>query len=114
MPSASVGRRRLLFKAEFLNVTLLAQTEMQAMTEVTMHIPESAFSVLHAAPGEFAKEMRIAAAVKWYELGRISQGRAAEIAGLTRARFIDALTTYQVTPFQYTAEELVKELADAD
>ena len=58
--------------------------------------------------------MRVAAAVKWYELGRVSQGRAAEIAGLTRTAFIDALSRYLVCPFQYTAEELAEELRDAD
>ncbi len=84
------------------------------MTQLTFEMPESAFATLHQAPKEFAQEMRIAAAVKWYELGRISQGRAAEIAGLTRAGFIDALSRYKVSPFQYTAEELVEELRDAD
>ncbi|MCI0654043.1 MAG: UPF0175 family protein [Methylococcaceae bacterium] len=84
------------------------------MTQLTLDMPESAFATLHKAPNEFAQEMRIAAAVKWYELGRISQGRAAEIAGLTRAGFIDALSHYKVSPFQYTAEELIEELRDAD
>jgi predicted HTH domain antitoxin len=84
------------------------------VTEVTIQIPESAFSAMHAAPSEFVREMRIAAAVKWYELGRVSQGRAAEIAGLTRAGFIDALGIYRVSPFQCTADELAKDLADAD
>ncbi|MDP1606784.1 MAG: UPF0175 family protein [Rhodocyclaceae bacterium] len=84
------------------------------MTQLTMQMPESAFATLHQAPNEFAQEMRVAAAVKWYELGRVSQGRAAEIAGLTRAAFIDALSHYQVSPFQYTAEELQEEMRDAD
>ena len=83
------------------------------MTQLTLEMPESAFSALHQAPQEFAQELRLAAAVKWYELGRLSQGRAAEIAGLTRAGFIDALSRYKVSPFQYTAEELAEELRDA-
>ncbi len=68
---------------------------------------------MHQAPKEFAQEMRVAAAVKWYEFGRFSQGRAAEIAGLSRSGFIDALSRYKVSPFQYTAEELAEELRNA-
>ncbi len=84
------------------------------MTQLTLEMPESAFAALHQTPKDFTQEMRVAAAVKWYELGRLSQGRAAEIAGLTRAGFIDALSSYKVSPFQYTAEELAEELRDAD
>ena len=46
--------------------------------------------------------MRIAAAIKWYELGEISQGKAAEIAGLTRSEFINALSRYRVDFIQYS------------
>ncbi len=84
------------------------------MTQLTLEIPESAFSTLHQAPDEFGQEMRLAASVKWYELGRISQGRAAEIAGVTRAGFIDAISRYRVSPFQYTRDELIEEMRDAD
>jgi predicted HTH domain antitoxin len=81
------------------------------MTTVPVELPESVFSALRFAPDEFVHEMRIAAAVKWYELGKISQGKAAEIAGLSRAAFIDALSRFQVSPFQYSAEELDDEVA---
>jgi predicted HTH domain antitoxin len=53
--------------------------------------------------------MRIAAAVKWYELGELSQGRAAEIAGVTRTEFLAALARFKVSAFQYTAEDLDRE-----
>lgn len=84
------------------------------MTQLILDMPEEAFATLHQTPKEFTQELRVAAAVKWYELGRLSQGRAAEVAGLTRAAFIDALSRYRVSPFQYSAEELIEELRDVD
>lgn len=57
--------------------------------------------------------MRLAAAVKWFEIGLLSQGRAAEIAGLSRSEFIESLGRFGVSPFQYEAGEIVAE-AGAD
>jgi predicted HTH domain antitoxin len=81
------------------------------MRTVTVELPETAFAALRKAPDEFVREMRLAAAVKWYELGEISQGKAAEIAGISRAAFINALARFKVSPLQYTPEELMGELA---
>ncbi len=84
------------------------------MQTVSIELPESAFAALRKAPADFVKEMRIAAAVKWYELGELSQGKAAEVAGLTRAEFITALARFKVSAWQYTAEELQAELSGDD
>jgi predicted HTH domain antitoxin len=80
------------------------------MRAIQVQLPETVFSALRKAPDEFVQEMRIAAAVKWYELGEVSQGKAAEIAGLSRADFINALSRYKVSALQYTSEELIEEL----
>lgn len=86
------------------------QNRVKAMTQLTITIPDETFSALHKDQKEFTRDLRIAAAVKWYELEQISQARAAEIAGLSRGEFIDALTQYQVSPFQYSAEEVLEDL----
>jgi len=57
--------------------------------------------------------MKYAAVVKWYELGKVSQDKAAEIAGLSRYDFISLLTRYKVSTIQYTEESLEKELRNA-
>ena len=84
------------------------------MQTISLEIPTTTFAALGESPDEFVSEMRIAAAVKWYELGRLSQGKAAEVAGLSRSAFIDALSRFKVSPIQITGEELAKELADAE
>ena len=61
------------------------------MTTVTMDLPETVFSALHSNPKDFVREMRVASAIKWYEMGRISQGTGAAITGLNRAEFISAI-----------------------
>jgi predicted HTH domain antitoxin len=84
------------------------------MKTVSIQLPETAFSALRKTPDEFVQEMRLAAAIKWYELGEISQSKAAEIAVVTRAEFINALSRYRVDFMQYTAEELAQELSNVD
>jgi predicted HTH domain antitoxin len=84
------------------------------MPQFTLELPETVFSALRASPEEFLNEMRVAAAVKWYERGQVSQGKAAEIAGLSRTESLQALSRFQVCPFQYTREELEAELQDAE
>lgn len=82
--------------------------------QVTIDLPEDVLPILRTSPDDFVDEMRLAAAVKWYEQGRVSQGKGAELAGLSRQQFIDALARYGVSPIQITPEQLERELlADA-
>ena len=58
----------------------------------------------------FGREVYETAVVKWYDEGRISSGRGAELLGISRAEFLDLLFCHKVSPFQYTPEELANEL----
>jgi predicted HTH domain antitoxin len=78
--------------------------------QVTVEFSETVFSALRQTPTDFVREMRLAAAIKWYELGRLSQGKAAEVAGVSRQEFLHSLARYDVSPFQVTPEELAEEL----
>jgi predicted HTH domain antitoxin len=74
-----------------------------------LEIPISAFCTFKQTTEEFARSLRLAAAVNWYERGILSQERAAEIAGLSREDFLMALLQFEVSPFQYSAEDILKE-----
>lgn len=75
-----------------------------------IELPRSALSALRQEPAGFAREMRITAAAKWYEMQIVSQAKAAEIAGVSRAEFLSALQRFGVTPFQYDADEIIREV----
>ena len=69
------------------------------------------FSTLRRSPEEVAREMRLAARILWYAQGRISQSRAAELAGVSGAEFLDALSASGVLASQETLEDLDEVLA---
>ena len=73
-----------------------------------IEVPDDVLLGLQKDPKQLASEMRAAAAVKWYEMGLLTQGKAAALAGLSRAAFISELGRYGVTPLQETAEEVLQ------
>ena len=77
---------------------------------VELQVTDEVLATLRLDPGSYVAELRVLAAAKLYELGRVSQERAAEIAGLRRVEFIEALAAYHVSPFQDTLESLRDEL----
>jgi predicted HTH domain antitoxin len=79
--------------------------------QISLELPRSVLSALRQDPASFVSEMRLAAAVKWYEMRRISQAKAAEVAGLSRSEFLAALAQFDVSPFQYDADDIVAEVS---
>ncbi|MBP7045990.1 MAG: UPF0175 family protein, partial [Chloroflexi bacterium] len=69
---------------------------MTTTVQLTLELPQDIFSALRQEPEAFLREMRLAAAVKWYETEQISQSKAAEVAGISRAEFLAALARFGV------------------
>jgi predicted HTH domain antitoxin len=63
------------------------------------------------SPEEFAQEARLAVAAQLYGLGRVSSGRAAELAGVERLVFLPSLDRFDVPAINWTPEEVA---LDAD
>ena len=80
------------------------------MTHVHVELPEKVYSVLHCSPDDLSREMRLAAAVLWYQQGRISQEWAANIAGLDRTDFLLELAKMGKDSFQVDFTDLDQEL----
>jgi len=81
------------------------------MTQVHIELPEAVHAVLHCAPDELDRELRLAAAVQWYQQGRISQEWAAMIAGMDRTDFLLALARMGKDSFVVDFDDLDRELA---
>ena len=79
------------------------------MTEIKLSVPEESLLALKLNSDQFAAELRMAAAAKLYELGRLSSGAAAKIGGVPRTLFLVKLADYGVHTFRMTQEELTRE-----
>jgi predicted HTH domain antitoxin len=80
------------------------------MTTLTLELPEGVFSALRRSPEEFGGELRLAAAIHWYQRGQISQEKAAQVAGLDRTDFLMALAREGVDAFVVDFKDLEREL----
>ena len=81
------------------------------MTKVmTLEYPEGLEAALQTTPEEFGAQLRLMAALKMFELGKLSSGKAAELAGLSRPEFFEMCGRYRVPVYDYPSEELASEL----
>jgi len=86
------------------------------MAKLVLNLPEGLSQAISLTPDELEAQVRLMAAIKMFELGKLSSGKAAELAGLSKTAFLDACGRYRVSPFNYPPEavedELSRELSD--
>jgi predicted HTH domain antitoxin len=80
------------------------------MTTLTIECPDSVLRSLHETGERFADNLRVLAAVKLYEMGKLSSGRAAELAGMPRLLFLRKLAEYDVPLYAGSPSELRADL----
>lgn len=83
------------------------------MSEIRLTVPDETLLALKGTAETVATELRLAAAVKLYEMGRLSSGAAATLAGIPRTLFLAKLADYGVSTFDLTKEELQRDFERA-
>ena len=78
------------------------------MSQIILNIPDETLLSLHLSDAAAATEIRLAAAMKLYELGRLSSGGAARLAGIPRTVFLSRLADYGIDTFVLTEDELAE------
>ncbi|HYJ85122.1 MAG TPA: UPF0175 family protein [Pyrinomonadaceae bacterium] len=81
-----------------------------ATKEITLELDDDVLSALSSSPQEFARELRLAAAIHWYKRGELSQEKAGQVAGLDRTDFLLALAREGEEAFALDLADLQKEL----
>jgi len=76
------------------------------MSQITVTLPDDAARTFQVPPDRLGDELKLAAAMKLLEMGRISSGKAAELAGIPKPVFLTRMADYGVVTFQCSKEEL--------
>ena len=81
----------------------------QRMSQLILDVPDDSLLSLKLSDEAAAAEIRLAASMKLYELGRLSSGAAARLAGIPRTLFLSKLADYGVDTFRLTEDELERQ-----
>jgi len=78
---------------------------------ISLEISDEILSKLERTPGQFAQEMRLAAAMFWVQREQLSTGLGAKVAGIPYADFLQALADAKIEWAAVDLDELRREIA---
>lgn len=76
---------------------------------VELEYPETLAAAMNLSADEFAREAKLALAVKLFELGRLTSGQAARLAGISRLAFLLECPRFGAASVSWDDEELAAE-----
>lgn len=79
------------------------------MSDILIQIPDDTIVALKCLPKDIGDEIRMLAAVKLFEMGRLSSGAAARMVGISRVPFLSRLKDYHVSALSLTQKEFIRE-----
>lgn len=82
----------------------------QLENTVTLRVPQSVQAMLNRTPEELGRDLRLYSALMFFQLGKLSAGAAAELAGVPKVIFLDLCGQYNIAVSQITPEELKDEV----
>ena len=83
------------------------------MGEIILSVPDDLDLALNVRPDEVQQELLFAAAVKLFEMGRISSGKAAELASIPKPLFLTKLAELGVSACTLDAKEIAEDISRA-
>jgi predicted HTH domain antitoxin len=101
------ANKKPVIKMKLKRVKLAVEKGVKmTLQQITIEIPEKVLLAEKTDAESFGREILVLAAVKLYEIGRLSSGRAAELAGMSRIEFLLNLNRYKVFPFAAELHDL--------
>jgi len=80
------------------------------MEELKIRYPSGFEHAVHMTKDELEHHIPLMAALKMFQLGKVSSGKAAELAGMSRLEFLETCGRYRLSLYNYSPDEAEGEL----
>jgi len=81
------------------------------MGRLSIDYPDNFIASFNQSKDSFEREAKMAMAVKLFEMGRLTSGQAAHMAGVSRVQFLLECSRFGVPSVSWEQEEIEAELA---
>ena len=77
---------------------------------ITFEVPSDLLAALKTGAGDLGRNIRLMAAIAYFQEKKLSLGKAAQLAGMNRLTFMDVLAERGIVVFDYDESMVAREL----